>query len=242
MKYAADFRRIARAVLAGRWRIAVIAGLIASLLGGVSLDGPELTVKVNENNGVLEIAGMPVHTLGEGVVEFLVVGAAVIFLVALIIALAYAAVGSVARVGYCRFNLDLVDGKTQPRLNTVVSYFPYWKTTFVAKFLRGLYVSLWTMLFIVPGIMAEYSYAMTDYILAEHPELTASEAIAQSKQMMYGNRWRLFCLEMSFIGWNLLCVFSLGIGNLWLTPYKQAAQAAFYRDVSGTEYILDPGE
>ena len=80
---------------------------------------------------------------------------------------------------------------------------------------------------------------MTDYILAENPELTASQAIEKSKTMMYGNRWRLFCLRFSFIGWDLLCSLTFGIGYLWLTPYKQAAEAAFYRDISGTEYIAD---
>lgn len=74
---------------------------------------------------------------------------------------------------------------------------------------------------------------MTDYILAEHPELTASEAIAQSKAMMEGNRWRLFCLQFSFIGWDILCALTLGIGNLALRPYRHAAEAAFYREISG---------
>ena len=81
--------------------------------------------------------------------------------------------------------------------------------------------------------MASYSYAMTGYILAEHPELTASEAIAQSKAMMAGNRWRLFCLQFSFIGWDILCALTLGIGNLALRPYRHAAEAAFYRELCG---------
>lgn len=87
-------------------------------------------------------------------------------------------------------------------------------------------------------IIASYSYAMTEYILADHPELSASEAISRSKEMMEGNRWRLFCLEFSFIGWSILCAFTLGIGYLWLTPYKEAAKAAFYREISGTGYIV----
>ena len=91
------------------------------------------------------------------------------------------------------------------------------------------------MLFIIPGIIASYSYAMTDYILAENPELTAKEAIERSKDMMEGNRWRLFCLEISFVGWGILSLLTLGIGSLWLTPYMEASMAAFYREVSGTE-------
>ena len=76
---------------------------------------------------------------------------------------------------------------------------------------------------------------MTDYILAENPELTATDAIEQSKSMMYGNRFRLFCLQFSFIGWDILATLAFGIGHLCLTPYKQAAYAAFYREVSETE-------
>ena len=86
---------------------------------------------------------------------------------------------------------------------------------------------------IIPGIIATYSYAMTEFILAENPDLTASEAIARSKEMMSGNRWRLFCLHFSFIGWDILSSLTLGIGNMWLRPYKQAANAAFYREITG---------
>ena len=107
--------------------------------------------------------------------------------------------------------------------------------TAAARFLQSIYILLWSLLFIIPGIIASYSYAMTEYILAEHLELSASEAISRSKQMMDGNKWRLFCLQFSFIGWSILCAFTLGIGIFWLTPYKQAATAAFYREVSGTE-------
>ena len=155
-------------------------------------------------------------------------------------AVVYFILGSVVGVGYSRFNLDLVDRQKEPEIGTLFGYFKFWKTTAAASFLQGLYVFLWSLLFIIPGIVAGYSYAMTDYILAEHPELTAGEAIEQSKAMMYGNRFRLFCLQFSFVGWDLLCALTLGIGSLWLRPYKQAAEAAFYRDISGLSLLLPP--
>ena len=102
--------------------------------------------------------------------------------------------------------------------------------------MQWLYVFAWSLLFIIPGIIAGYSYAMTRYILAERPELTAQEALEHSRTMMAGNRWRLFCLQLSFIGWDILAALTLGIGNLWLNPYKQAATAAFYRDVCSMAY------
>ena len=133
-----------------------------------------------------------------------------------------------------RFNLELID-HNDAGFEHLFKYFPWWANAVCTRLLKGLYVFLWSLLLVIPGIVASYSYAMTEYILAEHPEMTASEAIAASKEMMSGNRWRLFCLHVSFIGWAILCAFTLGIGNLWLNPYKNAATAAFYREISGTE-------
>ncbi|MDO5305387.1 MAG: DUF975 family protein, partial [bacterium] len=66
----------------------------------------------------------------------------------------------------------------------------------------------------------------------ENPEMTAKEAMEVSERMMQGNKWRLFCLNISFIGWNLLGMLSLGIGMLWVNPYQNAAVAAFYDEIS----------
>lgn len=103
---------------------------------------------------------------------------------------------------------------------------------FAMQFLRWLFVFLWTLLFIIPGIIASYSYSMTAYIMVDHPEYSALEAITESKKMMRGHKWRLFCLHFSFIGWYLLSALTWGIGLLWLNPYVEAANAAFYKELS----------
>lgn len=248
MKFAADFRMIARQALTGRWSIAVIAGLIAALLGAVASNGPEIKLNINSSgaNVGLELAGQQIYTSNGGwnnqLVSFLAGWAVFLVLAALVMAVVYFVLGSVIEVGYARFNLDLVDRREKPEISTMFGYFAHWKNTASTKFLQTLYILLWSLLFVIPGIVAGYSYAMTSYILSEHPELTADEAINISKQMMSGNRFRLFCLHLSFIGWELLCTLSLGIGHLWLTPYKQAATAAFYREVSGTEGMMTPNE
>lgn len=248
MKYAADFRRIARDVLSGRWTVAVIAGFLASLLGAIASNGPEFQFDISDSGANIgfEFAGQQIFTSDAGwntqLFDFLSRGAVIIVLASLVMAVAYFILGSVIEIGYARFNLDVVDRQKEPEIGTMFGFFHHWKTTATARLLRGLYVLLWSLLFIIPGIIAGYSYAMTEYILAEHPELTAGEAIARSKEMMEGNRFRLFCLQLSFIGWDLLCALTLGIGHLWLTPYKQTATAAFYREVSGTERIVMPGE
>jgi uncharacterized membrane protein len=85
--------------------------------------------------------------------------------------------------------------------------------------------------------IAYYRYAMSDYILAENSEMSPSDALAESKRMMHGNKWRLFCLELSFIGWGILCLCTCGIGFLWLSPYMFQAEAAMYHEISGREAI-----
>lgn len=229
--YAADFRASARNSLKGKWGLAVLAGLLAGLLGAESLDiGPELNIHFNFTTG-LE-ATFESSVIPDELLATLAVSGAVLFVLAIAMGLLYFTIGSVVELGYARFNLDLVDGGT-PELGGLFGYFSWFKTAFCARFLTSLYITLWSLLLIIPGIVASYSYAMTPYILAEHPELTASEAIQQSKDLMTGNRWRLFCLDFSFLGWSLLCVLTLGVGNLFLTPYTQAAYAVFYRDLTG---------
>ena len=105
---------------------------------------------------------------------------------------------------------------------------------FLLYLAEGLFIFLWSLLFVIPGIIKSYSYSMSNFIMAENPEMSAKEAMEVSMEMMRGNKWRLFCLELSFIGWGILCLFTLGIGYLWLNPYINASLAAFYDDVSRT--------
>lgn len=248
MKYASDFRSISRNALKGKWGIAVIAGLLASLLGTISSSGPEVKFNYSDNgaNVNLMFANQEIYSSSGGWLPelnaFIVGGAIYIMIAALLMAAVFFVLGSVISLGYSRFNLDLVDRRKEPDIGTLFGFFPHWKNAAIAKLLETVYVFLWSLLFIIPGIIASYSYAMIPYIQAEHPELAPSDVLARSKEMMEGNRWRLFCLQFSFIGWGFLSALTLGIGNLWLTPYKQAATAAFYRDVSGTEYTVSPEE
>lgn len=104
-------------------------------------------------------------------------------------------------------------------------------TNLIAGILYNVYIVLWTLLFIIPGVVKSYSYAMTFYILKEHPEMTANEAITESRRLMDGNKWRLFCLDFSFIGWYLLSCLTFGILLIWVLPYHEAAHAAFYESI-----------
>lgn len=239
MKYAADFRATARSALRGRWFIAVMVTLVATILGGTGMDGPEIKFNISESGASanLTLAGQTIFSTGgnPGIMTLLAGGILYVVLAALVMAAVWLFLGSVVGVGYSKFTLQLVDSN-DAGFENLFQYFPYWKNAVCTRLLTGLYVLLWTLLLIIPGIMASYSYAMTGYILAEHPEMTAGEVIAASKEMMSGNRLRLFCLHISFIGWAFLCALTLGIGSLWLNPYRNVSEAAFYREISGTGF------
>jgi uncharacterized membrane protein len=100
-----------------------------------------------------------------------------------------------------------------------------------AYLLMVLFILLWMLLLIVPGIIAALSYSMTFYILADDSSIGPMEAIDKSKKMMYGYKWKLFCLGLRFLGWALLCILTLGIGFLWLFPYMQISMVKFYDDI-----------
>jgi len=97
--------------------------------------------------------------------------------------------------------------------------------------LQGIFTFLWGLLLVIPGIIKGYSYALSMYILRDHPEMEAMEVIDTSRAMMDGNKWRLFCLDLSFIGWYLLCAVTFGIAGLYVGPYVQCARAQFYEAV-----------
>lgn len=102
---------------------------------------------------------------------------------------------------------------------------------FAANFLLGLYWMLWSVLLVIPGIIKCYSYALTWYLLADNPQLGANEAITKSRELMNGRKMDLFLLDLSFIGWHLLGILTLGLGYIYVTPYCILARTAFLEEV-----------
>ena len=238
MLYATDFRKKARESLKNNWGKAVGAGIVASLLGvGTSYTG---ALDFNFGEFSSETSNWNMNTL-DGIIpkqyQLTFIGIMSFILVVVVaIAIVQFLIGGAVTIGYAKFHLNLVDGKLA-MVSDLFSEFKRWKTAFVMQFLRSIYTILWTLLFIIPGIRATYSYAMAPYILLENKGMTGREAIAKSKELMEGNRFRLFCLSMSFFGWHFLCIMvTFGIGYLWLIPYQQASFAVFYREISKERY------
>lgn len=221
MMYARDFRARARQNLAGKWGVAVAVGFVATLLtGGIGV--------TNSGSASAE---------GSGYLSFVNHEAFVLLMTTVTVsALLSLIIGGAVQLGWCRFHIDLASEK-EVRFGTLFSQMHRLWAGFVMNFVVGLFILLWSLLLIVPGIIATYRYAMVPYLMAEFPELKVMDAIRESKRLMQGNKWRLFCLQMSFFGWALLVALTFGIGSLWLTPYIRAAEAAFYMDVTGRSAV-----
>ncbi len=106
----------------------------------------------------------------------------------------------------------------------------------VTGLLVNLYIALWSLLFLIPGIIKYYSYSMAFYISLDHPEYSSSQCIDESRRLMDGHKWDLFCLDLSFIGWYILGILCAGVGIYWAEAYYQQAKAHFYHDLVASSF------
>ncbi len=108
-------------------------------------------------------------------------------------------------------------------------------------FLKDLFNWLWYLLFFFPGVVKKYEYMMIPYLMGENPEMTYQEAFAKSREMMQGNKWNAFVLDLSFIGWAFLAVMTCGIaGIFYVFPYMYLTEAALFRHLMGIQQSYDP--
>ena len=112
-------------------------------------------------------------------------------------------IGGGIQLGLIRYNLDLLTRENPPAFLTLFSRMSIFGRALGLRLMTGILTALWSLLFVIPGIVAAYRYALAPYLMAEHPEMGVMEAISQSKALMRGNKWRLFCLQLSFIGWGM---------------------------------------
>lgn len=126
-----------------------------------------------------------------------------------------------------RVYLNIVNGGTPEAGDSFSGFDDFW-SAFKVNFLVGLYTFLWSLLFVIPGIVKSFSYSMSMYILAENKGKSARECIEESKKMTDGHKLDLFVLGLSFFGWAALCVITLGIACIWVLPYMNTTYANAY--------------
>lgn len=232
MKTNQEFKREALDALRGNWGKAFLAtlifALIAALIQGPSSvygmrqqDSLQSLITYGDTAGLLSLYGNLLRISGASFLAMLLIY-------------------NPLAVGYQNaFRLLLSGNNDLPHNMFSLALKNYWHKV-LGMLWVSILISLWALLLVVPGIIKAFSYAMTPYILEENPELSASEAIHRSRFMMRGHKFDLFWLYLGFLGWFLLCLLTAGIGFLWLAPYMEAAQAAFYQDVKA-DYELHGG-
>ena len=132
--------------------------------------------------------------------------------------------------GMASMSLDVVRGK-KANIERMFAGFYNFVNTMLLGMLIIVFVWLWTLLFIIPGIVKSYAYSMSFYIMHDDPKIAPEEARRKSIELMRGYKGKLFCLNVSFIGWILLCMLTLGILSIIVVPYMKIAESAFYEDL-----------
>lgn len=210
------------------WKMVLVALILSMIGGGVSSVGSR---SASDNS-----AGSGARSMFEGINMQVAMIAVIIVLVVVVIALALSVfVFNVLEVG-CRgfFSRSMTE---DPELGLIADGFTqnYWNCV-KTQFLKSLFIGLWSLLFVIPGVIKAYEYRMVPYLLAEHPEMSSGEIFARSKEMMQGNKWDTFVLDISFVGWVLLSGITLGILYIfWVGPYIAATDAALYHRISGKD-------
>lgn len=187
--------------------------------------------------------------LDDGVDDFIA-----IVLIAIVIALVVVLIATVIavllrvfllqplEVGCKRFFTRNLDDNAQVK-EVCFSYDHNYMNSVKIMFFKELYTFLWTLLFVIPGIIKSYEYKQVPYILAENPDITKEEAFARSKQMMSGNKWKAFVLDLSFLGWEILNTMTIGIlGIFYVKPYEYQTEAAFYEALKQETMNLEASE
>lgn len=256
-------KRIALEALSGRWKVACLTTFVASLLGGtimVAGGGGGGGSSLSSSDVLSSYGDYGFENISSGDYESIIAVLLVVFGILSIVALVSIILGGATKFGYAKFLFKFLN-KEEVAVSDLFSEYSRIGSGFVMNLLTGIYLVLWTLLFFPVGIVKSFSYALTPYIMAENPNVGANEAITMSREMMNGNKGKLFFLKLSFIGWALLLVLLamvlifpvavafvasevlgmvailayfliITVASTYLTTYMETAGAAFYIGVS----------
>lgn len=217
-----EVRETGRTAFKANYWPCVLVSIILSLFAGYS------GYQASSNSGDIssELEGVP----AEEALTFIIIVLGILAVAAIIGILLKIFLFNPLQVGSYAFFKENI--KSPAPLSTIKVGFQNYGRTFITLFLRDLFIVLWCILLIIPGIVKAYSYALVPYILADNPELSPMDAIKRSKEMMNGYKMQAFLLDLSFIGWILLGCITAGIALIfWTCPYMYSSDAAFYLKV-----------
>ena len=209
---------------ANYWKCVLAALILAIFVGGTAATGGNNANNAAEENGV-----SLTETLENAPREFINVLAATMVTVTIVGAAVKLLLANPMQVGCKHFFVVNSDGPAG--LDELLHGFKNgYGRVVVGMLLRDLFTALWLCLLVIPGIIKIYSYRMVPYILADDPNIGGMEAIKRSKEMMKGQKWNTFVLDLSFIGWYIVAAVTASIGGLfWTNPYVEATNAELYK-------------
>lgn len=222
------------------WKVVLVSVLVILLSGGFSYGfsgGSGGSSPQEEISEMQEMTTSPAtEALSSADLIIIVIVAIVIFTVVfcIVFAIAYAIAAFLYNpvlVGVNRFMLKSVDDKAEVK-EIAYAFDHSYMNVVKTMFFKDLYVFLWTLLFVIPGVYKKYQYRMVPYIMAEHPEMNYKEALELSKNMMDGEKWHAFVLDLSFVLWHVLGMITCGILEaFYIAPYQNLTNAELYRTI-----------
>ena len=219
----------AKQVLRNNYWMALLVAFVASLLaGGSSNIGPTLTFNYTTGSDHYNYQ----YGYDRAVLPYFGAVAAAAFgfvLIAMVVGVLFSVfVSNPVTVGKCRYFMESRVGNAP--FSSLFSAFgdPAYRNVVKVMFMKNLFIFLWSLLCVIPGIYKAYQYRMVDYLMAENPYMTYQRALELSRQMTDGEKFNIFILELSFFGWLFLGALACGIGVFFVNPYIEATFAELY--------------
>ena len=226
----AEIKERGRAAFKANFWPSVIAAFLLTLFtsGTVGASSSHAQSTTVETQGLEEAASSLSTNEQALIVGAIIAGSLIIFAIALVLRIFLFNPLSVGCHRFFRKNVE--DPTTQ--LGTIKEGFGDYGRVFITLLIRDIFITLWSLLLLIPGIMKAYSYRMVPYLVTEYPNLSPTEVLKRSSEMMRGNRMQAFLLDLSFIGWLLLGIVTFNLGNIfWTGPYHENANAALFLEL-----------
>lgn len=227
----AELKSRAKAGLRQYYWYGLLVAFVAGILGAGGGSGLP-SISLNSRNSQIFTDSELSHLFDDPLINFsmfLFVVSVIAFIWLVVICL-MTFLSNVVAVGKCRYFTMSTLAQQNAGFEELFGCFKrgrYWNVVKI-QFFRGLYEFLWGLLLVIPGIIKHYEYYMVPYLTAEYPEMDRKEIFRLSKEMMDGNKFAVWVLELSFIGWELLGILLCCIGTLLVEPYKEATYAELY--------------
>lgn len=197
-----ELKRSAKSQLAGNWGLAIVVCLVYSIIIQATTSSTGSSATGNNNTFMITL----------NVFGWILYGPIL--------------------VGFSKFTLNLSKKDESAKFKDLFSGFKLFLKSLIITIIVNLCVVIGTILFIIPGVIASLMFSQAYFILVENPEITAIECLSKSVSMMKGNKWKLFILGVSFIGWMIASILTFGIGLLWYTPYYEMTKTNFYLNLN----------